>query len=143
MMKTNTSSHEEIARRAEQIWIVRGRPSGHDTAIWLEAEGELTVAPPEAPVGNSSASTAPSASAGENLAAVSRGVALAEPVDVKPAAGHPHGSEAPAPSPDDIVAKAAIQKNVARAPQLQHGKNAPRPASTESGKPLWDKPHFF
>ncbi len=55
-----------------------------------------------------------------------------------------HGAaepKAPAPSPDDLAAKAALQMKAARAPQLQHGKNAPKPMPAESGKPLWDKPH--
>ena len=55
-----------------------------------------------------------------------------------------HGAaqhKSPAPSPDDLAAKAALQMKAARAPQLQHGKNAPKPMPPESGKPLWDKPH--
>ncbi len=55
-----------------------------------------------------------------------------------------HGApehKAPAPSPDDLAARAALQTKAARAPQLQHGKNAPKPMPPESGKPLWDKPH--
>lgn len=33
--------HEEIARRAEQLWHERGQPTGSDDAIWLQAESEL------------------------------------------------------------------------------------------------------
>jgi hypothetical protein len=33
--------HEEIARRAKQIWQERNRPTGSDEAIWLEAESQL------------------------------------------------------------------------------------------------------
>ena len=52
-----------------------------------------------------------------------------------------HEGIAPAASPDAVAAKASVKKNAARSPQQQHGKNAPQPAPTESGKPLWDKPH--
>jgi hypothetical protein len=34
-------AHDEIARRAEQLWRERGQPSGQDEAIWLEAESQL------------------------------------------------------------------------------------------------------
>ena len=33
--------HEEIARRAKQLWQDRNQPSGKDEAIWLEAESQL------------------------------------------------------------------------------------------------------
>jgi hypothetical protein len=33
--------HAEIARRAETLWQQRGRPTGQDDAIWLEAESQL------------------------------------------------------------------------------------------------------
>lgn len=94
-MKTTLPSHDDIARRAHELWTSRDRPDGCATAIWLEAEHQLTA----------------------------------------------HPAAAPVPSPDDLAAKALLQKNAARSPQLQHGKNAPKPAPTESGKPLWDKPH--
>jgi hypothetical protein len=35
-------SHEEISRRARQIWESRGQPAGQDDAIWLEAESQLS-----------------------------------------------------------------------------------------------------
>jgi hypothetical protein len=31
-------SHQEIAARAEEIWLKRGSPQGADEEIWLEAE---------------------------------------------------------------------------------------------------------
>src|ERR1043166_799179 len=34
-------AHEEIARRAEELWRERGWPAGQDEAIWLEAESKL------------------------------------------------------------------------------------------------------
>jgi len=113
----NSPSHEEIARRAQEIWHDRGCPNGNDTAIWLEAERELA----------------------DSHAA--HDTDLAEPVEAAPVTRRSHGSDAPPPSPGEMAAKASIQKEAARAPQLQHGKNAPKLAPTESGKPLWDKPH--
>lgn len=55
--------------------------------------------------------------------------------------GAPAHADAHAPSPDEAAARIELQKTAARAPQLQHGKNAPRPAPPESGKPVWAKPH--
>jgi len=37
-------SHEEITRRAYEIFIERGRPEGRDVEHWLEAEGQLIAA---------------------------------------------------------------------------------------------------
>lgn len=34
-------THEQISSRAEVLWDARGRPSGQDEAIWLEAERQL------------------------------------------------------------------------------------------------------
>ena len=34
-------SHETISRRAREIWLRLGEPSGQDLAIWLQAEREL------------------------------------------------------------------------------------------------------
>ncbi len=42
---TATISHEEIAKRAREIWEQRGRPAGEDEKIWLEAEEQLTHEP--------------------------------------------------------------------------------------------------
>jgi hypothetical protein len=42
--------HEEISRRAEQIWEQRNRPSGSDEAIWLEAESQLQAEAESKPV---------------------------------------------------------------------------------------------
>lgn len=35
-------THEQISRRAQQLWENGGRPSGRDEEIWLEAERQLT-----------------------------------------------------------------------------------------------------
>ena len=42
--------HEEIARRAKQIWQERNQPSGNDEAIWLEAESKLQAEAESRPV---------------------------------------------------------------------------------------------
>lgn len=34
-------SHQEVAARAEALWLKRGCPQGADDAIWLEAERQL------------------------------------------------------------------------------------------------------
>lgn len=110
-MKTNSPTHEEVAQRAHTIWKTRGSPSGCDTAIWFEAEQQLTASP-------------------------------SKPTPASPAHpdAHPPTHPVPAPSPGEAAAKALQQKNAARAPHLP-GKNAPKPAPPESGKPIWDKPH--
>jgi hypothetical protein len=42
--------HEEIARRAKQLWQERGEPSGSDESIWLEAESQLQAEAESRPV---------------------------------------------------------------------------------------------
>lgn len=42
--------HEEIARRAEQLWRQRSCPAGQDEAIWLEAENQLKAEAESRPV---------------------------------------------------------------------------------------------
>lgn len=42
--------HEEIARRAEQLWRERNCPAGSDQAIWLEAESQLKAQAESRPV---------------------------------------------------------------------------------------------
>ncbi len=37
-------SHDEIARRAYQLWEQRGRPQGRDLELWLEAEQQTIPA---------------------------------------------------------------------------------------------------
>ncbi len=48
-------SHEEISRRAQEIWERYGRPAGRDEDIWLEAERDLQ----QPAVTNPSAAPAP------------------------------------------------------------------------------------
>jgi len=34
-------THDQIAKRAYELWLASGRPIGRDQAIWLQAECEL------------------------------------------------------------------------------------------------------
>ena len=43
-------AHEEIARRAEQLWRERSCPAGSDEQIWLEAESQLKAEAESRPV---------------------------------------------------------------------------------------------
>ena len=52
-------SHEEISRRAQELWRQSGSPQGRDEEIWLEAERQLRV-----PSLSLSASSSPSESTG-------------------------------------------------------------------------------
>lgn len=44
------------------------------------------------------------------------------------------------PDPANVAAQEQQKKDAARAPQ-QPRKDAPKPKPTESGKPVWDRPH--
>lgn len=39
--ESSTPTHEQIAARAYEIFIERGRPQGRDLDHWLEAEAQL------------------------------------------------------------------------------------------------------
>lgn len=43
--------------------------------------------------------------------------------------------------PDEMAAKAQQQRREARAPKMPGGQAAPRPIPSQSGKPIWSKPH--
>lgn len=45
MNSNSSSSHENIARRAHQIWQEAGQPEGREEAHWQQAEGELRAEP--------------------------------------------------------------------------------------------------
>jgi Protein of unknown function (DUF2934). len=38
---TTQPSHDEISRKAKELWETYGRPAGRDEEIWLEAERAL------------------------------------------------------------------------------------------------------
>lgn len=40
--KKSIPSHEEIARRAYDLFLARGATHGHDVEDWVQAEQELT-----------------------------------------------------------------------------------------------------
>jgi hypothetical protein len=65
MTDSNNPTHEQITRRAYEIFIERGQPEGRDLDHWLEAERQLRSAgKPKntaAITGASSASTAATA----------------------------------------------------------------------------------
>lgn len=46
MSDSNTPTHEQITRRAYEIFIERGQPEGQDLEHWLEAEKQLRAAGP-------------------------------------------------------------------------------------------------
>ncbi|MER3417314.1 MAG: hypothetical protein C4297_14060 [Gemmataceae bacterium] len=41
MAQVPTPTHEEIAKRAYEKWVQKGRPEGTSLQDWLEAEAEL------------------------------------------------------------------------------------------------------
>ncbi len=41
--RTDGPSHEQIARRANELYLERGQQEGHDVEDWLRAENELTM----------------------------------------------------------------------------------------------------
>jgi hypothetical protein len=41
---SSTPTHEQIARRAYEIFVERGQPEGRDLDHWLEAESQLRAA---------------------------------------------------------------------------------------------------
>lgn len=130
MKNSNSPTHEAIAQRAQEIWALRGNPDGHDTAIWYEAERQLTAVPFESQP--HAASVARNQITGKNRA---------EQRAAPPASTHQPEIAQPAPDPDEIAAKTALQKQSARAPRLPKVKNAPPPTVPVSGKPIWDKSH--
>jgi len=44
MSDSNLPTHEQITRRAYEIFIERGQPEGRDLEHWLEAEKQLRAA---------------------------------------------------------------------------------------------------
>jgi hypothetical protein len=120
-MKTTAPTHDAISQRARQIWESEGNPQGRDTAIWLNAEQQLS-APPTLP-----AKTAPQLAA----AAEVRG------------SGTTQSTTTPATNPSPAAAAAQVQqqKKAARSPHVAVPHPAHTPTPPQSGKPIWDKPH--
>lgn len=109
-----TPTHDEISLQARQLWRNRGCPAGSDTEIWLEAERELN--------GDLAADTF-TARAGAGTAAESEVEYHLSPAQT-----------------EQKSIQAALQKEDARAPQVSHH-TGPKTKPTESGKPLWPRPH--
>jgi len=129
----NPPTHDEISRRAYQLWHEYGSPAGRDADIWLNAERQLKAKAANAdPVPAAEPPTAPKvASAGGRFAERVMAETAAESVvehHISPAI------------PDQDAIQAALQKQAARAPQVPHhtGLHALAPVS---GKPLYDRPH--
>lgn len=146
-MNTKSPTHDAITQRAHEIWQGRGTPAGCDTEIWLEAERQLSTPATEP--------NTPSASEGRGNGNTQASRTSADPkaTDLKPGASaqteHLRGQMASESEveyqitpaiPDNDAIKAALQVREARAPMVP-GKNAPQAKPTESGKPLWSKPH--
>ena len=41
MQPDGNDLHDQIRQRAYQLWLEHGRPEGHETAFWVQAEREL------------------------------------------------------------------------------------------------------
>ncbi len=116
----NTPTHNEIAVQARHLWHDRGCPTGCDTAIWLEAEHQLSAkrsADPE-PKADTFAARAQNVTASDNLI----------------------GYQLPPAATEQEAIQAVQQKNDARAPQAPRH-TGPKNKPSETGKPVWSKPH--
>ncbi len=156
-MSTKGPTHEEISLRAWSLWQANGCPVGRDEEFWFDAERELTTP--------TAASNVPSATDGRGNGNSQIGRSEADPKasDLKPQEGKSGNqrkegeSEAERlkgemasesaveyhispPVPDEEAIKSALQTRDARSPQ-RPTKQAPRPKPTESGKPLYSRPH--
>jgi hypothetical protein len=109
-----TPTHDEISLQAWQLWQNRGCPAGRATEIWLEAEQELI----EKPTGNTFAARVSPEAAAESEVEYHLSPAQTEQQSIQ----------------------AAMLKESARAPQVSHH-TGPKPKPTETGKPLWSRPH--
>ena len=110
----STPTHDEITSEAQKIWLNRGCPADCDTEIWLEAERKLTEDPAANTFAARTSAEAASESEIENLLS-------------------------PAES-EQMSIQAAVQKENARAPQVPRH-TGPKNKPTETGKPLWNRPH--
>jgi hypothetical protein len=110
----HTPTHDEISRRAQEIWQEHGSPSGRDEEFWLEAEKQLLKR-----------------MRGKGAATAKRKSTTA-PTETLPEGQSEHA----------LAEKAASQRKAAMAPitpTKSAGQAKPAPAAT--GKPLWSKPH--
>jgi hypothetical protein len=116
----NTPTHNEISVHARHLWHDRGCPTGRDTAIWLEAEHQLSASrssDPE-PKTDTFAARAQNVTASDNLI----------------------GYQLPPAATEQTAIQTVLQKNDARAPQAPR-RTAPKLKPSATGKPVWPKPH--
>ena len=157
-MNTPAPTHEEIARRAYELWEARGNPDGHDLEIWLMAECQLSAP--------TAAENAPSATEGRRNGNTQENKTSADPQTQE--LGNPAARPNPAdlrgvdeakrlrgelasesaveygispPIPEDDAIRAALQKREALAAINPTQRDAAKAKPPESGKPLWNKPH--
>jgi hypothetical protein len=64
MSDSNSPTHEQITRRAYEIFIERGRPEGRDLEHWLEAEKQLRAGQSKSATSLTATSSTPSAASG-------------------------------------------------------------------------------
>lgn len=122
-MKSNLAnpSHQEITKRAQQIWQECHNPVGRDTEIWLDAERQLKS-------GISQSSACPEEPS-----------TLVEQINAMATAENAGGEIISPATSEGKAIKATLQKNEARSPKISH-KTAPNFKPAEPGKPLWSKP---
>lgn len=123
-------SHDEISKRAFQLWHEYGSPNGRETEIWRTAERQLTAkaAAAHAPEAQSPAVESKSETQREQAATAAAAQRMGDEHPLTPA------------EPDHNALLHDRQKHEARAPQLpQH--TGPHAKPAESGKPVWNKPH--
>lgn len=131
-MKTNSPSHEEISQRAQELWRDRGSPEGQDNEIWLEAERQLSLPARE--------TNSPSQTQGRGNGNSQSVPGTADPSTANRDSAGPFATAGIPSTPAAATAKVTQQKKEARAPRVP-SRTAPKQATPESGKPLWDKPH--
>src|SRR5215204_6259088 len=110
-MNTNTPSHEEVARRAEEIWKAQGCPTDRDTEIWFEAERQLssrtaTPSPSGGAQDRGNGNSQPGSAAGSSTTA-----------DPQPPESGATEDKIPPASPIQAEAQSAQLKKSSRAPK--------------------------
>ena len=144
-MNTPAPTHEDVARRAYEIWTAWGNPDGQDMEIWLMAERQLSTP--------TAADNAPSETDRRGNGNTQKSRTPADPTPGSPGNTETErlrgefASESAVenmispPIPADDAIRAALQKREARAPINPTTHDAAKAKPPESGKPLWNKPH--
>ncbi|WP_164976197.1 DUF2934 domain-containing protein [Oleiharenicola lentus] len=113
-------THDEIAQQAHHLWQDRGCPANCDTALWLEAEQQL-----------SESRTPDSEVRADAFVTYARGFNRPE---------NPISYQVPAAATEREANQADQQKEDARAPLVPRH-TGPKGKPSESGKPIWAKSH--